>query len=433
MKMSDYAWVINWICRSFDSLEPTAIRFFETFYPKIVKYGKIFRILNCLTDCPNISKIDFTSKCWQFDYSANDDLIEVLKKYEYIQISSDELVIQFKKDVNPILLFNKILDNFEFGEFSPIELISLNIFKNLQKNRFIEKETLFNGFQTGKKFTVEQLNKYLKNLTDYNLIDEVINTDGKCYLVSPISSYGDFEKAVELCKKESSESLDKIGESLEYIDKRVGIPDSTIPVRLQEGINLCIQNGLIHRVSYNYGEPSNPKTIELLFPSSKKFSEIFSKAGDFDKYQASAGMMIYATKLADTKIKYLDKFVEKLTSEHIKVRTENDEIFRQYCPMIFAGMIEITEGQSEYRSPITSRYSTYSGLRPRLLNTEENRDIIKKTKDLINQNEDFSPSSIKTIDSSLIKYEDTAGGQRKINRKQKVFEIMLNKKFRKEI
>ena len=97
-----------------------------------------------------------------------------------------------------------------------------------------------------------------------------------------------------------------------------------------------------------------------------------------------------------------DRFVDSIISGEIRVRNQYRDIFRQYSPMIYAGMINLKHSTSNYLTRYGT-YSNYSGLKPILLNTEENRDILRKALQIIEKNEDFlNPSSIQSIQKSTI-------------------------------
>lgn len=430
----NYIWIINWISRTVDSVEPIARFDFESYIPRILKYGKYFRLLNNLNGNSEISFMELTEKAWSYNIEGAQsiDLIEELKKLDIVQFSSDHTKIQFLKSFSPYEIFNKILKEKSFGRLSPTEIIILEIFIIFQEKRFLTYEALLDEINKKIECNENQLNSYITFLKNNNLLDIISSNDGIDYLFSRISNYGDFDITKRICQKSSSNELDLIGEAIEYIDRNVGIPDNTIPLKLQKGIGLCIDNGIIHPVRYNFGTSEQPHLIELLFPASKELSIDPLECGQFDKIQAAAGMLVYSTKISKKTIKMPDRFVDSIISGEIRVRNQFNDMFRQYSPMIYAGMINFKHATSNYLTRYGT-YSTYSGLKPILLNTEENRDTLRKALRIIEKNDDFlKPSSIQSIrESTIINYEDTAGKMRTIERKNQIFDILLNKAYRK--
>ena len=431
---TNYIWIRNWISRAVDSVEPISKFDFESHIPRILKYGKYFRLLNNLNGNSEISFMELTEKAWSYNIEGAQsiDLIEELKKLDIVQFSSDRTIIQFLKSFSPYEIFYKILKEESFGSLSPMEIIILEIFIILRKKRFLTFETLLDEIKRKLECNEEQLKYYINFLKNNNLLDVISSNDGIDYLFSRISNYGDYNISIRICQKSSSDELDLVGEAIEYIDKNVGIPDNNIPVKLQQGIELCIDNGIIHPVRYNFGTSEQPQLIELLFPATEEFSINPSECGQFDKIQAAAGMLIYSTKISNKTIRMPDRFVDSIISGEIRVRNQYKDMFRQYSPMIYAGMINFKHATSDY----LTRYgnlSTYSGLKPILLNTEENRDTLRKALQIIEKNDDYlKPSSIQSIqESTIINYEDTAGKMRTLERKNHIFDILLNKAYRK--
>jgi len=62
-----YIWIINWISRAIDSVEPMARFDFESRIPRILKYGKYFRLLNSLNGIAEISNSELTEKGWAYN------------------------------------------------------------------------------------------------------------------------------------------------------------------------------------------------------------------------------------------------------------------------------------------------------------------------------------------------------------------------------
>ncbi len=430
-----YIWIINWIGRSSDSVEPTAQFDFENSIPRILRYSQVFRLLNSLQGLSEISRQEFIEKGWTFNLSGANttDLIEELDKLNLIQYSTDKTKIEFLKTISAFELFLEILQEESFGNLNRNENIILEIFYLLKENRFLSLDAIFlklnNDFHCG----VEEINKYYQFLIRNNLIEIIENNDGVEYLISKITSYGDFKKTKELCNKVSTNELELIGEAIDYIDQHVGIIGKVIPQKLKEGISLCINNGVIHPVQYNFGTNDNQNIIELLFPSTEEFAINSQDFGQFDKFQSSIGMIIYATKISYTKIKYPKSFVNSLFTNSIKVRDQFKDMFRQYSPMVYSGMINFERSSSDYQSPFYNTVKTYRGLKPVLLNSEENRDILRRALSIIENNEQFPslpPSSITNLKDSSFNYQDTAGRGRTIKRSQHVFDIILNRKYR---
>jgi len=156
-----YIWIINWITRAIDSVEPIARFDFETYLPRVLKYGKYFRLLNSLNGCSEISNFELTEKAWSYniDGAQSIDLIEELKKFDIVQFSSDRKKIQFLRNFTPYEIFSKILEEESFGNLNPTENIILEVFSIIQRKRFIitfakkelyrEEKTyfLFNGWE----------------------------------------------------------------------------------------------------------------------------------------------------------------------------------------------------------------------------------------------------------------------------------------------
>ena len=355
-----------------------------------------------------------------------------MKKLGIVQLSSDRNKIQFLRNFSPFEIFSEILEEISFGTLNLTEIVILELFLTIQKRRFIIFKELLDEINKTADCNEDQLNSIISFLKRNNLLEQVLSNDDVHYLFSRISNYGDFDETKKLCQKSSSEELDLIGEAIDYIDRNVGIPDKNIPSNLQRGIELCIDNGIILPVRYNFGTNETPHIIELLFPASEEFSIDPMECGQFDKIQAASGMLVFSTKISKRKIIFPEDFINSIITGSIRVRNQYSDMFRQYSPMIYAGMINFKHSSSDYYTR-DGTYKTYSGLKPVLLNTEENRDTLRKALKIIEQNDDFlKPSSIQSMhESSIINYEDTAGKMRTIERKNHVFDILLNKSYRK--
>lgn len=402
---------IIWIQRSFKTL--TIINkelIINRNLPMINFYGKTFAFINQIYGLRSIELIDLYEKgafC-ELDVFHVNSIIKVLIELNFVQRSSNNKFIEtsFPKKIK---IYEKLYQSQYLGELNKFEITCLKILDLLT----IRPLTIDEIFDILPQDNEEFYGSVIKLLIDLGNVEklEIQNQD---YYLTPLNTYGEYDKYKNYCQKHTSEEIEKLAELLEFCKDHKGIPIGLVPEDLKEIAQESLNLGILHGVNYEFGNEIGNSNFTLIFPTSEEFDLIKESINDFDKIHAVIGLLVYGVYYNPHKIRAPERYISALISRG-KVRGTSIQLvekYKQFNPSIFSGIIDFSKGFSGYLTR-SGDYKLFEGFVPKLIPSEENRKALQNGLELFQDNdvfniEDKSKKDINIFDD-VFYYADTAG------------------------
>ena len=401
---------IIWITRSFSTLVEKEL-VINRELPRIYFYGRVFEFINLIFGLNSISKKKLFEKGFfcSLEYDQGENIINTLIDLNFAQESTNRDSIELLFPDNKFTIYNKLLEEKSFGELKITEINCLKLL-DILSNKLKSFEEILDAFPNIEEAHLKHI---IILLNDLKIID-VIKLEDSQYYITPLKTYGDYEKYVKFCQKHSSEEIDLVGELLEFCNKHKGIPIGLLPENLKEIGKICLDNGILHGVNYEFGTFVGDSSFTLVFPTKEEFDMLKGSFNDFEKIHATIGLLVYGVYYNPHPIRSPERYIDALISRE-KLRGTSihiDEKYKQFNPCIFSGIIDFSPGFSKYFNKY-GELRTYRGVIPQLIPSEENREALKLGARLFQENEEFNLPLAKKIQNSIIDmkigYADTAG------------------------
>lgn len=410
MTLYDDVLKIIWITRSFSTIVEKEL-IINRDLPRIYFYGRAFELINHLYGINSINLKEINEKGYfcSLEYNQLEIIIDKLIKLGFAQKSIDKKSLELLFPDNKFKIYNRLYQEKCFGDLIETEEYTLKIMDKLT-SKLKSFDEIYDNFPNISTEFLEHILNFLKEL---KLIDEIV-IDDTPYFLTPLKTYGDYEKYVKYCQAHSSDEVDLVGDLLDFCYKNKGIPFGLLPENLKSIGKICLDLGIIHGVNYEFGEFVGDSSYTLIFPTIEEFDMIKNKFNDFDKVHASIGLLIYGVYFNPHRITYPEKYIDALISRE-KLRGTSihiEEKFKQFNPCIFSGIIDFSPGFSKYFTH-HGELRTYKGVVPKLISSEDNREALRLAGKLFQNNEEFKIPSDKSKKSSIFEYNlcyaDTAG------------------------
>ncbi len=401
---------INWIARALSNCDiPCKQIKINRYFSKIAFYGKVFQLINQLFGLHSISISEVKDKACLCNLDAIhvDNIIKNLISSQIAEISQkgSNLEIVFPNEISKV--FIEIFDKKLFGELSELEVLFLEILDHLTIKP-LTSDQIYNNTKTRER---EFFNFAIESLVELGIIDE-LTINNETYYLTPLKTYGNHQKYMDYCKKHNSDEISTIAELLDFCESHKGIPFGLLPNNLKETSKICLDLGILHGVNYEYGNIVGDLNFTLIFPTSEIFDMIKKSVNDFDKIQASIGLLVYGVYFNPHKIINPERYISSLIErEELRATTLNlDDKIKQFNPSIFAGIVDITKGYSEYLTHF-GNLRTFPGLIPKLIPSEDNREALRTGLRLFQDNDEFTlndSNKRNNIFEKVFYYADTA-------------------------
>ncbi len=408
-KYSDVQKII-WITRSFSTSMDKELLINRSL-SKIFFLGRTFELLNQIFGITQISLNELYDKglfC-NLEPELVNLIIDVLINFGLAQKSSDEKYLELNFLDNKYKLYSKIYQESNFKELSKQETCCLKIL-DILTIKPLNYEEIADHFLIEDK---ELLKSSLNLLTDLNLSNK-IEIKGQYYYLTPLNTYGNYQKYVDYCQNHSSEEIDLVAELFEYLKEHKGIPYGLLPEKFKKIGKYCLDLGILHGVNYEFGKSKGDDNFTLIFPTSEEFDMIKHSCNDFDKIHASIGLLVYGVYYNPHKIKYPEKYISALISRG-ELRGTNiflKEKISQFNPSICSGIINYSPGFSKYFTSY-GNLKTFEVHKPKLISSEDNRNALNQGLRLFLKNDPLEFETNKLFEKSIfdidILYSDTAG------------------------